>query len=108
MHRLRYGLELSSGGMRSPSNAEHVQGATHFTENTDRKHEGFILATASCLGTGAMGGPVMRLFDPWSKPVLLMVRIGVCAVSLGPSTRRRMSRRFVARSASRHGRRRPR
>jgi len=53
--------------------------AAYLLRATDRTFAGVVVAVACvALGTGALGPKVMKLFDPWSKPVLLIVCLGVC------------------------------
>jgi hypothetical protein len=54
--------------------------AAYLLRKTASRYAGWTLAAACvALGTGALGGPVMRAVDPWSKPVLLTVCLGVSA-----------------------------
>jgi alpha-1,2-mannosyltransferase len=41
-----------------------------------------VVITCVALGTGAMGRWVMDTFDPWSKPLLLVIALVVCAMAL--------------------------
>ena len=57
--------------------------AAYFLCATQRVLSGLALGLACvALGTGALGTPVMDIFDPWSKPILLLFCIGVCCFSL--------------------------
>lgn len=49
-----------------------------------RKPFSALALGAACvaLGTGALGARVMDIFDPWTKPVLLLFCIGVCCFAL--------------------------
>jgi hypothetical protein len=50
---------------------------------TQKAYSGLALGLACvALGTGALGAPVMKMFDPWSKPVLLSFCMGLCCFSL--------------------------
>lgn len=57
--------------------------AAYMLRETRLVTEGRTVAIACvALGTGALGRLVMDLFDPWSKPVLLILVLAVCGVSL--------------------------
>jgi alpha-1,2-mannosyltransferase len=61
--------------------------AAHLLCATQKIYSGLAIAAACvALGTGALGYQVMKIFDPWSKPVLLLICIGVCYFSLWRKT----------------------
>jgi hypothetical protein len=57
--------------------------AAYLLRETRQIYSGVAIAAACvALGTGALGLQVMKIFDPWSKPLLLIFSIGVCCFSL--------------------------
>ncbi len=57
--------------------------AAYMLRETRQKYSGWAVAFACmALGTGAFGHPVMDIFDPWSKPLLLIFSMVICYFAL--------------------------
>lgn len=66
--------------------------AAYLLRETGEAMLGRVLVIACvALGTGALGKPVMGIFDPWSKPLLLIVALIASAVALSRHYRQRTS-----------------
>ena len=62
--------------------------ASYFLIATKQRASGLAIAAACvALATGAFGHAVLELFNPWSKPLLLIVALAVAAAALTPRTK---------------------